>query len=97
MEFYLLDPVLNIFKSLALVDGICQYYSHSSSVVCLGYCLELLLTSCVPNLQPDFMLSYHDSFDFEVDADGGEVRGHEVVITEFEEHIGFSDSAVADD
>lgn len=58
---------------------------------------KFLLACSVPDLQSDSMFSDHDGFDFEVDADGGEMRGHEVIVAEFEEHIGFAYSAVADD
>ena len=97
MKLNLFEPVLNILKCLSFVDGIGQDYAHGPSVVGLGDSFELLLSRCVPNLQPYFVTPDGDGFYFEVDADGGEVRSHEGVVAELEEHVGFSYTAVADD
>ena len=43
------------------------------------------------------MLPNHDSFDFEVDTDCSEVGSHEIAIAEFEKHVCFTHSAVAND
>ena len=83
VQLDLFDPIFNIFKRLSLIDCVCEYDSHGASVVGLGNGFEFLLTGCIPNLQSYFLFSYHDGFGFEVDADGGEVGNHEVVLTKF--------------
>lgn len=97
MYFDLFDPILYVFESLAFVYCISEDNAHGSSVVGLGDGFELLLPCGVPYLQSDFLIMDEYGFDFEVDADSSEVWGHEIVVAEFEEHIGFADSAIADD
>jgi hypothetical protein len=96
MHLDLLDPVLDILEALALVDGIGEHDAHGSPVVSLRDGLEFLLAGSVPDLKADLILADGDGLDLEVDADGGEVRGHEVVLAELEEHVGLAHTAVAD-
>ena len=97
MYFDLLNPILYVFKGLALVDCVCEDDAHGASVVGLSDGFKLLLASCIPDLESYFLIGDEDGFDFEVDADSREMGGHEVVIAEFEEHVGLADSAVTDD
>jgi hypothetical protein len=84
MYLYLLHPILYILKSLTFIDCIGQNDAHGTSVVGLCDCFKLLLASCVPDLKSYYLIGNKYGFDFEVDADGSEMGGHEVVITEFE-------------
>ena len=96
MHFDLLHPVLDILEALTLIDGICEHDAHCSPVVGLCNGLEFLLAGCVPNLKANFFLADGDGLDLEVNANGGEVRCHEVVLAELEEHVGFAHSTIAD-
>jgi len=95
VHFDLFHPVLNVLEALSFVDGIGEHYAHGSPVVGLCDGFELLLTSCVPNLQSDTFFADSYGFDFEIDADGREVGGHEVVLAELEQHVGLAHTAVA--
>jgi hypothetical protein len=96
VKFDLFKPVLNILKCFSFVDGVGENDAHGSSVVCLGDCFELLLASCVPDLETYFMVSDSDGFYLEIYSDGGEMRCHESVIAKLEQHIGFANSTVPD-
>lgn len=94
MHFDLFDPVLYILKCLPFVDGVGEYYSHGAPVVGLSDGLKFLLAGSVPDLQAYSMFAHENGFDFEVDADSGEMRSHKVVIAVLKEHISFPDTAV---
>jgi hypothetical protein len=47
-------------------------------------------------LQFESLVFDGDGFDFEVDADGGDVAGFEEVFAEADEDVGFADAAVTD-
>jgi len=95
MDFDLLDPVLDVLEGLPFINGVSEYNPHGSPVVGLSDGLELLLTSSVPNLQSDLIIPNEDCLDFEVDSNGGEVGGHEVIIAKLEQHVGLAYPAVA--
>lgn len=97
MEFDLFDPVFDVHEGFSLVDGIGEDDAHGSSVVGLGDGFELFLSSRVPDLQSNSFFAYHDGFGFEIDADGREMRCHEIILTKFEKHVSLADAAVADD
>ena len=59
--------------------------------------LKPLLSSRIPDLQLDALAVQLDGADFEVDADGADVRGGEGVFGKAEETVGFADTGVADD
>jgi len=80
MHLDLLHPIFNILETLSLVYGVSQHYTHSTPIVSLSNRLEFLLTSSIPNLQPNLLFTDSDGFDLEVDTYGGEVRGHEVIL-----------------
>lgn len=94
MYLDLFDPILYILEGLPLIDGVGKYNAHGSPVVSLSDGFKLFLSCSVPYLQPNFVFSNHDSLDFEVNADGGQVWGHEVVITKFKQHVRLSDSTI---
>jgi len=94
MYFDLFDPVLYVFKGLPFIYGVSEDNAHGAPVVGLSDSFELFLASSVPNLQPDFVFADEYGFDFEIDADSGEVGSHEVVITELKQHVGFAHPAV---
>jgi hypothetical protein len=94
MHFDLFDPVLYILECFSLVDCKREYYAHGSSIVGLSDSLELLLTCCIPYLQPDSVFANHDGLDFEIDSDRCKVGTHEIVIAEFEKHVCLAHSAV---
>jgi len=50
MYFDLFDPILYVFKSLPLIDGVGKYYPHGSSIIGLSDSFELFLTCSIPNL-----------------------------------------------
>lgn len=93
---YLFDPVLYVLERLSLIYCIGEYYSHRSSIVGLSYSLESLLPGCVPDLQPDFLFANSYRLYFKINADGSQMRGHEIVLAEPEEHVRFADPAVPD-
>jgi hypothetical protein len=95
MHFYLLDPILNILKRLAFVYGVSEHNAHSPSVVGLRDGFESLLASRIPNLEPDFIFANGNSLNLEIDSDCGEMRSHEIILTEPEEHVRLADAAVA--
>jgi hypothetical protein len=95
MHFDLFDPIFDILETLPFVYGVSEDYPHGSSVVSLRNSLKLLLPRCIPNLQPDFVLADSDGLDLEVNADCGEMRCHEVVLAELQQHVGLTDSTVA--
>ena len=95
MQFDLFDPVLNVIKTVSLIDSVSEDDTHGSSIISLGDCFELLLSGSIPNLQTDSVLANHDGFGFEVDADGGEVRCHKIVLAVFEEHVCLADPTIA--
>lgn len=84
MHFDLLDPVLYVLKGFAFVDGVGEDDAHGPPVVGLSDGLEFFLASSVPDLKTYSMFANEDGFDFEVDADGGKMRSHEVVIAIFQ-------------
>jgi hypothetical protein len=47
-------------------------------------------------LQPDPIFADVYSFYFEINADGGEMRHHEVIFAKTQEYIGLSYAAIAD-
>ena len=96
VQFDLFDPVLYVLEGLTFIDGVGEDDAHGAAVVGLRDGLELLLASRVPDLQPYLLLADGDELGLEVDADGGEVRGHEVVFAELEQHVRLAHSAVAD-
>jgi hypothetical protein len=95
VHFNLLHPVLDVLETLALVDGVGEYDAHGAAVVGLCDGLELLLASSVPYLQADLVLTDGDGLDFEVDADGGEVGRHEIILAKLQQHVRLPHSAVA--
>lgn len=97
VEFDLFDPIFDVHEGVSFADGVGEYDAHGASIVGLRDSFELFLSGCVPDLQSDFIFSYQDGLGLEVDADGGEMGGHKVVITEFKKHIGFANSAIAND
>lgn len=97
MQFDLFDPVFNVHECLTLVYRVGKDYSHGTSIVGLGNCFEFLLPSCVPYLKSNFFFTDKNRFGFEVDADSGEMRSHEVIIAEPEKYVSFSHPTVADD
>jgi hypothetical protein len=97
VQFNLLDPTLDILEGLSVCNRIGEQYSHGSSIVGLSDSFELLLTGCVPYLQPYFVFSYRDRLRFKIDADSGEVRDHEVSLAVLKQNIGLPHSTISDD
>ena len=97
VQFDLFDPVLDVVKTFPFVNGVSEYDAHGSPIVGLCDGFKFLLACGIPNLQPDFFLANHEGFGFEVDADGGEMRGHKVILAVFKKHIGLADSTIPND
>jgi hypothetical protein len=91
----LLHPVLDCLERVSLVDSISEHDAHSASIVSLGYGFETFLACGVPDLESDFAFSDVDGFDFEINADGGEMGCHEIIFCESEQHIGFANSTIS--
>ena len=64
------------------IDVVDQQNAHSASVVGRGDGPETLLPGGIPYLQLHALAVELDGADFEVDADGGDERGRERVLTE---------------
>ena len=69
-------------EALLICHIVHQQDSHSSSIVCGGDGAEALLSCGIPYLQLHALAVELDGADFEVDADGGDERGRERVLTE---------------
>lgn len=93
----LAHPPLDIFEGAAIDDGKCEDDAGGPLVVGLGDVLELLLACGVPDLQLELLIVDLDGFDFEVNADGGDVGLLEVVLAEAHDEVGLADAAVAND
>ena len=95
MHLDLLHPILNILETLSLIYRVGKHYPHRPSIVRLRDGFELLLSCSIPNLEADLILADSDSLDLEVNANGGEVRGHEIILAKLEQHVGLAHSAIA--
>ena len=90
----LLDPGGNVLEGLFVIDGVGEDDASSALVVGLGDVSEPFLTSGVPDLQLDLGFPNLDSFQFEVDADGGHIAVLEDPVTEFGQQVSFAYSTV---
>ena len=96
MCFDLAHPVLQGIKRTPVINGIDHDYSHRAFIVGLSDGFKSFLASSVPDLQPDFFAINLDCFDLEINADGGEVRCHEVVFAKTKENVCFAYSTISD-
>lgn len=96
MHLYLFYPVLNIYKTLPVVDGVGEHDAHGSTVVSLSDRFEFLLASSVPYLQPHLLLADHYRLYFEINADCSEMGCHEIVLAKFQKHVRLTHSTVTD-
>ena len=94
--FDLTHPVLQRIEGISVGDGVDHDDAHCPFIVGLGDGLKSLLSGRVPDLQAYLLPINVNGFDFEVDADGGEVGTHEIVLAETKEDVGLADCAVAD-
>ena len=69
-------PFGNFCKGISISDVIGDYDAMSTSIVRGGDGLESILTSCVPNLELDYLAINIYGLDFEVHTDGR----HEIVV-----------------
>lgn len=97
VQFDLFDPVLDVIKTFPFVNSVSEYDTHGASVVGLCDGFKFLLTCGIPNLQPNFFLTNHEGFGFEVDANGSKMRGHKIILTIFKKHIGLTNSTIPND
>ena len=95
MQLDLFDPILNIIKTISLINCISQNDAHSSSIVSLSDSFEFFLPSSIPNLKSDFLFPNAERFRLEINSDGGEVWGHKIALTVPQEQIGFANSTIA--
>lgn len=96
MHLDLLHPILNILETLSLIYRVGEHNPHSPSIVSLRDGFELLLSCRIPDLQAYLILANSDSLDLEVNANGREMRCHEIILAKLEQHIGLTHSAIAD-
>jgi hypothetical protein len=80
MQLDLFHPVLNRLKGLTLIDCVCKDNAHCTAIVSLSDSFEALLSGSVPNLESNLVLTDVNGFDFEINADGGEMGGHEIIL-----------------
>lgn len=80
MQLDLFHPVLNRLKGLTFIDCVCEDNAHCSTIVSLSDSFKAFLSSSVPNLQSNLVLTDVNGFDFEVNADGREMGGHEIIL-----------------
>ena len=80
MHLDLLHPILNILETLSLIYCVGEHNPHSTSIVSLSDGFELLLSCRIPNLQAYLILANSDSLDLEVNANGREMRCHEIIL-----------------
>jgi hypothetical protein len=80
MKLDLFHPVLNRLKGLTLIDCVCKDNTHCATIVSLSDSFEALLSSSVPNLESNLVLADVNGFDFEINADGGKMGGHEIIL-----------------
>ena len=85
----------DIVKRCEIGDGVSEYDSDGTLVVCLIDVLEAFLTSSVPNLQLDTLIVHLYGFDLEINANRGDMTGFELVIAEPQQYIGLSDAGIA--
>lgn len=97
MGFYLSHPVFKGIEGSPIIDSIDHNDAHCPFVVGLRDGLEAFLAGGIPDLQSDLLAVNVDRLDLEVDADGGQVRGHEIVLAKPQQNVGLADAAVADD
>ena len=95
MQLDLFDPILNIIKTISLIDRISQNDAHSSSIVSLSDSFEFFLSGSIPNLKSDFLLPNAERFSLEINSNGGEVWGHKIALAVSQEQIGFANSTIA--
>ena len=93
----MLDPVFQVVKGLPVGNAIDKDYTCSTFIVCFSDCFEPFLASCVPNLHFDFDAIDIDSFDFEVDANSGNMTHFILLVDVAEEDVCFSDCSISDD
>lgn len=96
MHLDLFHPILNILETLSLIYRIGKHNPHRPSVVSLRDGFKLLLPRRIPNLQAYLILTNSDSLDLEVNANGGKMRCHEIILAKLEQHVGLTHSAIAD-
>ncbi len=83
-------------KGFLICNRINEDNTSGAFIIGLGDGFKALLSSSIPNLHFDFDAVDVDSFDFEVDAYGGDVGHFIFLIDVTEEYIGFANSSVAD-
>lgn len=88
-------PVLEGVKRSPVVDGVDHYDAHSPFVIGLGDRFEPLLTGGIPNLQSDLFALDLNGLYLEINADGGEVRCHEIILAESQQDICLAYSAIS--
>jgi hypothetical protein len=93
----LLEPVFDVLKSFSVSNGVDKCDTSSTLVVCLGDCLESLLSSCVPYLHLDLDVVDIDSFDFEVDSYRGYVCDFVLLVYISQQDVGFTYCGITDD
>ena len=93
----LFDPVLEVVKGLAVGDTVDEDDTRCTFVVGFGDGFEPFLAGRIPYLHFDFDAVDIDGFDFEVDADGGDVRHFVLLVDVAQEDVGFPDCGVPND
>jgi hypothetical protein len=68
MFFYLIYPVRYILETFIWCTIICQYDTLCTSIICLCYCSESFLTSCIPYLHLHIFTIQVYGSDFEINT-----------------------------
>lgn len=64
-------------------------------IIGLGNILIPFLASSIPDLKFEPMVIYSYGLNLEVDSDGGNIVGLEVIVAESDENVGFANTAIA--
>ena len=95
MFFDLLQPVIQILKSLLFEQIKYQDDTFSPLVVCICDCAVALLACSVPNLELDFTPLQLEGSESKVNSDSGGIVLNEVIVSESDQDARLADTTVA--
>jgi hypothetical protein len=84
----------NIFEGPSLIDAIDEYDPSGALVVSLRDVFESLLSSRIPNLQLDALISHTECLYLEINPDGGHIIHPEHILTKTKEDVSLANSTI---